>query len=103
MVNLRSRGARIKSYLHCRYPISWLYPSQKDIARNLTDDISDGPTCLHIVELIAVHAQVFLPVICQFKARLMQLKGNEVIHSRDECVVDVYLVQVLDEIAYQMG
>jgi hypothetical protein len=53
---------------HCLYLINW-YPSmcgysrQDDIAWKLSNDVSNNKRCLHVIELIPVELQVFLPTL----------------------------------------
>ncbi len=42
-------------------PDRWPNASEDDVTRDLSNDISNSPTCLHIVELVAVETELFLP------------------------------------------
>lgn len=56
-----------------------LYP-RKIPTWYFTNDVSHRPARLHVIQLILVQSEILL-------------------HARDKCIVDIYLVKVLDEVS----
>lgn len=57
-------GIPNRKYLHSRNPITGPDSRENDIARDFTDHVANGPACLHIIQLVAVEAEIFFPVLC---------------------------------------
>jgi hypothetical protein len=68
------------AYLSSWDPVSRFDTGQEQIARNLPDDIANGPAGLHVIELIAIQSQILF-------------------HARYEGIVDVDLIQIFDKIS----
>jgi hypothetical protein len=56
-------GLRNVTHLEAGYPNRWSDACEYDVTRDLADDISYCPACLHIVELISIKIELFFPEV----------------------------------------
>jgi hypothetical protein len=85
------------TYLHSRDPYRRADAGKDNVAWYFSDDIANCPTCLHIVQLVAIEPKILFPIAVSTNGSLV---NDSYVHARHERAVDVRLVQVLDKVSY---
>jgi hypothetical protein len=92
---IAARGAERKNgpdHFQTWNPNAGTHSGQYHVGRNLADDIADGPESLHVVQLVAVKAEIFLPFASismgSYAERALWFNS----HAADKRIVDVVLI-----------
>jgi hypothetical protein len=86
--------------LHSWHPYRRAELGKDDIAGDLAEDVTDGPAGLHVVQLVLIESEIFLPVLEVSNAIEGMFTQVSNLHPRNESAIDIDLIQIFDEVPY---